>query len=132
MGAWVGVWMRAVLCLLIVPCTWSLEQKNGQPEKDSAMDPIVGKLTRVFAIGGETTGWAVQLESERKINDAEVKQIEVDPAPRKIQLDTFEDKQVEITGTLTWRQGVERGEYPVVVIETIREREPGNTFPNSE
>ena len=87
------------------------------------MERIVGKLQRVVAVGGETTGWAIQMEAEQKIGNIRLKQIEVDPAPRKIQLGGFLNKRVEVTGRLISRQGVERGERPVIVIETIQELE---------
>ena len=90
-------------------------------ESGTTADRFAGKLVRVVAIGGETTGWAVRLDSERQAGGVTIRQVEVDPEPRQVRLESFQDKRVEITGTLTWRRGVERKKYPVVIIETIRE-----------
>ena len=90
-------------------------------ERNTNADRFVGKLVRVVAIGGETTGWAVRLDAERQVGEATLRQVEVDTAPSQVNLESFQDKQVEITGTLTWRRGVERKKYPVVILETIRE-----------
>ena len=95
--------------------------ESSAQESGTTADRFAGKLVRVVAIGGETTGWAVRLDSERQIGDTTVRQVEVDPAPSKVSLESFQDKQVEITGTLTWRRGVERKKYPVVILETIHE-----------
>jgi hypothetical protein len=78
---------------------------------------IAGKLTRVAAIGGETTGWAVVLDTPRQIGDKILKRLELDPAGRK--LDKFENKHLEITGTLQRRTGIERGRYKVLVVKNI-------------
>ena len=80
---------------------------------------LVGTLTRVVAVGAETTGWAVELESDMKIDRATVKRIEIDPGRENVE--RFEDKRVEVKGTLIWRSGVERRNYPVVEVRAIRE-----------
>ena len=95
--------------------------ESSAQESDTTADRFAGKLVRVVAIGGETTGWAVRLDSERQVGEVTIRQVEVDPAPRQVRLESFQDQRVEITGTLTWRRGVERKKYPVVIIETIRE-----------
>ena len=106
-------------CVLV---TFWLYTAMAWQEKAFVNNPWVGKLMRVVAIGGETTGWALQLESERQINDRKVQQIEVDPAPAGLPLDSLEGKRVEVVGRVEWRQGVERGPYPVLVVESIQER----------
>ncbi|MBI4464678.1 MAG: hypothetical protein HY647_08240 [Acidobacteria bacterium] len=89
------------------------------PKKET----FAGKLERVFAIGGETTGWALALSSEREIGDRKVRSVELDPAPHGVRLDPLEGKRVEATGVLQWREGVERKRYVVLVVETIREQD---------
>jgi hypothetical protein len=83
------------------------------------MITVTGKLVRIAAIGGETTGWAIDLESPLEIDDKKLDRIEVDPGDQNIS--GFEDRQVEVTGKLEKRQGIERGAYPVIVIEEISE-----------
>lgn len=122
MKPWARLGNGILFGILIIPAVGGLGGVAGRQGEVPTNGPFLGKLTRVFAIGGETTGWSLQLESERKVDGTTVKQIEVDPRPRGIRLEPFENKRVEITGTLTWRSGVERRRYPVVVIETVRER----------
>jgi len=50
----------------------------------------MGKLTKVVAIGGETTGWALDLESDLKIDRTKVKRIDVDPGRENVE--KFKDK----------------------------------------
>ena len=79
---------------------------------------VTGKLTRVMAIGGESTGWTIQLDSEAAIDGKQVHSIEVDSRKTK-RLEKLENKHVEATGVLSHRQGVETGERTVLVISSI-------------
>src|SRR5260370_35838180 len=79
---------------------------------------VTGKLTREMAIGGESTGWAIQLDSEAAIDGKQVHSIEVDSRKTK-RLEKLENKHVEATGLLSHRQGVETGERLVLVISSI-------------
>jgi hypothetical protein len=76
-------------------------------------------LLAFVSIAGETTGWAIDLESPLEIDGKRLDRIEVDPGNKNIE--RFEDRQVEVTGTLEKRKGIERGIYPVIVIEGISE-----------
>ena len=79
-----------------------------------------GILRQVFAIGGETPGWKLVLDSELKVGrGTAVDEIEIDPDGQD--LGRFANQPVRVTGTLVWRTGIERGAYPVLVVETIRE-----------
>ena len=91
-----------------------------QQDEQSPSIQVSGKLIRIVAIGGETTGWAVRLAGKTRIDNQELNQIEVDPKPRNINLLQFQDADVEITGYVVRRRGVERKSYPVMVIESIR------------
>ena len=79
---------------------------------------VTGKLIRTVAIGGETTGWAVDLDEPRQIGGKRLTRIEIDPAGEKV--GDFENRRVVIAGTLEKRSGVERGEYWVIVVKEIR------------
>jgi heat shock protein HslJ len=92
---------------------------------------VTGKLARVMAIGGESTGWTIQLDSEAAIDGKQVNSIEVDSRKTK-RLGKLENKHVEATGLLSHRQGVETGERIVLVIASIKEAQaavhvPGKT-----
>ncbi len=112
-----------VMVLLWLAALTSQPLAQNEQEPRPAVTPpevqltVTGKLTRVAAIGGETTGWAVVLDKPRQIADKTVKRLELDPAGRK--LDKFENKHLEITGTWQSRTGVERGRYRVLVVKNI-------------
>jgi hypothetical protein len=81
---------------------------------------VTGRLIRMMAIGGETTGWGVALEEPRLIKGATVKHLEIDPRGRS--LDGLDHQRVEVTGVLQQRSGVERKGYWVLVVAEIRGR----------
>ena len=93
-----------------LPFGWTQLKSAG-----SLKGSLQGRLTRVF--GGETTGWAVQVVSSSGIEQF----LEIDPTAGRPSLDSFSGKQVQIAGTLTWRHGEKRGEYPVLLADEIRE-----------
>jgi hypothetical protein len=78
---------------------------------------VTGKLIKVMAIGGETTGWALDLDKPRQIGDKTWKRLEVDPAGQK--LGDLENKRLEVTGNLQKCSGIERKEYWVLVVKQI-------------
>jgi hypothetical protein len=80
---------------------------------------VTGKLTRVMAIGGESTGWAIQFESETTIDEKPMHSLEV--AGPSEQLQQLENKIVTAKGTLTYKHGVETGDRPVLKISSIKE-----------
>ncbi len=103
---------------LLVLVSFAFALGGGQVKTKPQTVTVTGKVIRVAAIGGETTGWALELESPLEIDGEELKRIEIDPGGKKIA--GFEGKRIEITGILEKRRGVERGVYPVIVIEEIR------------
>jgi hypothetical protein len=84
---------------------------------------VTGKLVHVMAIGGESTGWAIQLESQTTIDSKQVDFIEVDYSESK-KLKELADKRVKAKGTLSHRHGVETGDRPVLDISSIKEAKP--------
>jgi hypothetical protein len=96
------------------------EQKATSDQKPGQRMSVTGKLERVMAIGGETTGWAIQLESEMTIDGKRVNSIEIDyHGPKK--LEELENKRVKAIGKLTHRHGVETGDRPVLEVSSIIE-----------
>jgi heat shock protein HslJ len=80
---------------------------------------VTGKLTRVMAIGGESTGWAIEPDSETTIDGKQVHSIEI-AYPNTAKLETLVDKHVKATGMVTHRQGVETGQRTVFAVSSIR------------
>jgi heat shock protein HslJ len=116
----------ALILVLFCVCSHAQEQKIA----------ITGKLGRTMAIGGESTGWSIQLESETTIDGRQVSAIEVD-YPKTGKLEKLDSKPVTAIGTISHRQGVETGERPVLVVSSIKEVKvtnqpvPANTIPFS-
>jgi len=81
---------------------------------------VTGKLVRLMAIGGESTGWVVELESATDIDGKQMNAVQV--SYRKTgKLEKLENKRVRATGKLTHRQGVETGKQPVLAVSSIKE-----------
>jgi heat shock protein HslJ len=79
---------------------------------------LSGTLNRVMAMGGESTGWALQLDESSKIGGKQVRELEV-AYPNQAKLREWNGKRVKVTGTLGVRRGVERGDRTVLEIATI-------------
>jgi hypothetical protein len=102
-----------MICLLMVSYGYS-QEKGGQ-----GLITVTGRLVKIVAIGGETTGWAVNLDSPMKVDGKKLNRIEVDSDGKKI--DGFKNKQVEVIGDLKKRSGIERKEYWVIMVNKIQE-----------
>jgi hypothetical protein len=81
---------------------------------------VTGTLTRMMAIGGESTGWAIQLDSETSIDGKSVRTVEIDLRDSK-KLGTLVNKHVRATGQLSRRTGVETGIRSVLEVSSIEE-----------
>ncbi len=80
---------------------------------------VTGKLTRVMAIGGESTGWAVQFDTQSIVEDKSTDSIEVKFKDSKV-AEKYAEKRVNVTGIITHRQGIETGDVPVLEVTSIR------------
>lgn len=80
---------------------------------------VSGTLVRVAGIGGETTGWAIQLDSQIEVQGEQLNSIEV--SGDRSEFAMLENKHVEATGKIAARHGVTRGEWPVLEVSSIRE-----------
>jgi heat shock protein HslJ len=115
--------------ILVLFCICSQAQEQVQKKMT-----VTGNLSRTMAIGGESTGWAIQLESETTIDGHQVSSIEID-YPKTGKLEKLNSKRVTAIGAISHRQGVETGERPVLVVSSIREAKattqpaPANTVP---
>jgi hypothetical protein len=80
---------------------------------------VTGKLTRALAVGAETSGWAIQLDSERTIGGKRVSSIEVQSTNPK-RLEALQNQTVKARGTLSHVEGVETGPRTVLTISSIK------------
>lgn len=105
----------AVFCLVLLrPAAQAREQK-AQEEIT-----VTGKLSRVMAIGGESTGWSIHLDHPKTIEGKEMDSLEIDYAKTK-KLEKLENKEVKASGKLTHRHGAETGERLVFEVGSIQE-----------
>jgi len=80
---------------------------------------VTGTLHRAMAIGAESTGWSIQLDSPVSIHGKQLESIEVS-AKDNARLEQLKEQRVRATGTLSHRQGVETGSRPVLELASIR------------
>ena len=102
-------------CVLLLAC--AVSQATGG-EQEVALT-VTGRLERVVRIGGESTGWAIKLDSPVKIEGKPMKSIEVNHQTKRFE--KLENRRVEATGKLTFWHGVETGYWPVLDVSTIQE-----------
>jgi hypothetical protein len=81
---------------------------------------VTGTLTRVMAIGGESTGWTIQTESEIAVDGKQVNSVEVG-YPDVTKLEKLANKRVKATGKISHRHGVETGDQLVLEVSSIKE-----------
>jgi hypothetical protein len=98
-----------------------LVQRMKMKQEEGQTITVNGILEPAAGIGGETTGWAIAADTDLEIAPGKrVRSLEVDPHGKP--LGALTGKRVQATGALTWRHGVERGDFPVIEIDTIKER----------
>ena len=81
---------------------------------------VAGKLVRAMAIGGESTGWILELESTNTIDGKQLNSIQVSYRNTE-QLEKLENARVRVTGKITRRHGVETGDHLVLDVSSIKE-----------
>ena len=107
---------RASMGFILALCCVCLHADESEPQKIA----IVGTLHRAMAIGAESTGWMVQVDSETIIDGKPISSIEVSDTHKPKQLEDFENKRVKIAGKVVYRHGVETGMQPYIEIKTIK------------
>jgi hypothetical protein len=91
-----------------------------QAQTDVQKVTVMGKLTRVMAIGGESTGWAIEVDPGVTIDGKELHSVEVS-YKKKARLEKLENKRVAATGKMEHRKGVETGDRMVLEATSIKE-----------
>jgi heat shock protein HslJ len=81
---------------------------------------LTGKLVRAMAIGAESTGWMLELDSPITIGDKQVNSIQIDYGDTG-KLEELQNKLLMVKGKLSHRQGVETGEQPVIKVSSMKE-----------
>ena len=86
---------------------------------------LTGKLTQVMGIGGETTGWQLELNSDVALEGQTMRSIEV--AGRAKRLARLAGQQVKARGFVKHHHGVERKDWLVLEITSIWIKSPTGT-----
>lgn len=105
--------------LLIVALIWTCAQPPAHAQENQTQEmSVTGKLTRIMAIGAETTGWVIELDPAT-VDGKQTASLEVAyPKPKK--LEKLESQRVSATGTLKHHHGVESGDRPVLEITSLK------------
>jgi len=106
-------WITAGLIFAVVGVCLEAQR----PEQEIT---VIGKLVRAVAIGGESTGWVLDLEAPTNIHGKQVNSIQVSYR-KTAKLAKLENKRVKASGKLAHRQGVETGAQPVLDVSSIKE-----------
>jgi hypothetical protein len=105
--------------LILVSCQFAQAQSKLAAPKIT----VTGKLTRVMAIGGESSGWSIQFDSHTAVEGKNVDSIEVKFSDPKL-AEKYENKRVKVTGTVTTVHGVEMGDRAVLEVTSIKGAKP--------
>lgn len=98
-------------------------------ENDPQKVKLVGTLHRAMAIGAESTGWIVQVDSQTVIDGKPISTIEVSYSKKPAELENFDNKLVKIAGKVAYRHGVETGVQSYIEISSIKAARPGQDKP---
>lgn len=83
---------------------------------------VTGKLVKMMAIGGESSGWAIDLDNEGSFGGNPMKSIEVEGKVKKFE--KLENLKVTASGTIVHKQGVETHDRVVLLVDKIKEWKP--------
>lgn len=110
--------------LILAICVSPLLLAQKKPLQPGEMI-LIGKLTHGMGVGGETTGWTLELRSDLTIEGQTFRSIEVSGPPKK--LARLVDQEVKARGFIKHRQGVERKDRLVLEITSIWIKKPTGT-----
>ncbi|HLH01969.1 MAG TPA: META domain-containing protein [Bryobacteraceae bacterium] len=102
----------------LLPFLFALSVFAGAAAAEEKPITVSGTLERVMAIGGESTGWSIRLDSPLGIDDKRLDTLEI--AFDNAKLEPLNNQHVRATGTLSHRQSVETGARPVLEVTSIR------------
>ena len=110
--------MRTVRFLV---CVLAFEVFSAQTRLQQTPAPkkitVTGKLIRVMAIGGEASGWSLELKHQITLAGKKMRSVEVTGSPEE--LEKLRDQRVTVLGALVHHTGMERGDYRVLEISSI-------------
>jgi hypothetical protein len=105
----------AVMLVLALALLYVCSQAQTKEEKLT----LTGKLTRAIAIGAETTGWTIDLDSETTIAGKAVHAIEITYSSAE-KLEKLANQRVRAKGKIGHRHGVETGDRVILEVSSIK------------
>jgi len=105
----------AAVVVMVLVCACA----QAAPQAQTKMT-VTGTLARAMAIGGESTGWSIQVDPEISVDGKPLHSIEIGYKDAQ-KLEKLNDKRVVATGKLTHKHGVETGDRPVLDVSSIKE-----------
>jgi len=81
---------------------------------------VTGKLIRAAAVGGESTGWVIELPSDMTVEGNPIHSIQVSFHDTG-KLEKFANKNVTASGTVSRQQGTETGQQLVLEISSLKQ-----------
>ena len=105
----------ATVIVLILLCACA----QAAPQAQTKMT-VTGTLARAMAIGGESTGWSIEVDPEITVDGKPVHSIEISYKHAQ-KLEQLANKRVKATGKLTHKHGVETGDRAVLEVSSIKE-----------
>jgi hypothetical protein len=105
--------IATVVVILVCACA------QAAPQAQTKM-MVTGTLARAMAIGGESTGWSIQVDPEITVDGKPIHSIEISYKDAQ-KLAQLENKRVKATGKLTHKHGVETVDRAVLEISSIKE-----------
>ena len=117
--------LRAIGYLLIFTL-WAAPSTMAQKKQLQPGEVVlIGKLTHVVGIGGETTEWQLELKSDLTLEGQTFRVIEVSGPEKK--LARLASQEVKARGFIKHRKGVERKDWIVLEISSIKIESPTGT-----
>ena len=114
--------LRAIRYFLIFAiCISPVASAQKKPLQPGEMI-LIGKLSHAMGVGGETTGWVLELRSDLTIEGQTFRSIEVSGPQKK--LARLADQEVKARGFIRHRHGVERKDWLVLEISSIWLKKP--------
>jgi hypothetical protein len=114
------------LLFVMALCFAGRAQAQGTPVAGTVS--VTGKLVKVMAIGAETSGWAIDLDTEGSFGGTPMKTIEVEGKAKKFE--KLENLKVTASGTIVHKQGVEAHDRIVLQVAKIKEWKPKTVSQN--
>jgi formylmethanofuran:tetrahydromethanopterin formyltransferase len=105
----------AAVVVMVLVCACA----QAAPQAQTKMT-VTGTLAGAMAIGGESTGWSIQVDPAITVDGKPVHSIEISYKDAQ-KLEKLKGKRVKATGKLTHKRGVETGDRPVLDVSSIKE-----------